>query len=109
MHKDKNSHSGPYTGQPLREKVHIWLGSLHAASFICCLCDDSLFVYQKILCVYVLEKVKTIFHFLVIHQQSLMKSIFVENGCILGKSTKGAKVFFYPGGTFWTPADLQKS
>jgi len=36
---------------------------LHAANFIYCLCDDSLFVYQKILCVYVLEKVKTILHF----------------------------------------------
>jgi len=47
--KDKNSHSGPYAGQPLREKVHIWLGSLPAANFIYCLCDDSLFVYQKIL------------------------------------------------------------
>jgi len=63
LNKDKNSHSGPYAGQPLREKVHIWLGSLHAANFIYCLCDDSLFVYQKILCVYVLEKVKTILHF----------------------------------------------
>jgi len=61
------------------------------SNFIYCLCDDSLFVYQKILCVYVLEKVKTILHFfLVIHQQSLMKTFFVENGCILGKSTKGA-------------------
>ena len=60
MHnKDKNSQSGPYAGQ----KVHIWLGSLHAANFIYCLCDYSLFVYQKILCVYVLEKVKTILHF----------------------------------------------
>jgi len=60
----KNSHLGPYTGQPLREKVHIWLGSLHVANFIYCLCDDSLFVYyQKILCVYVLEKVKTFLHF----------------------------------------------
>jgi len=63
MHKDKNSHLGPYTGQTLREKVHIWLGSLHAANFIYCLCDDSLFVYQKILCVYMLEKVKIILHF----------------------------------------------
>jgi len=75
MRKDKNSHSGPCTGQPLREKVHIWLGSLHAAvactqlvtlytaNFIYCLCDDSLFVYQKILCVYVLKKVKTILNF----------------------------------------------
>ena len=41
--KDKNSHSGPYARQPQREKVHIWLGSLHAADFIYCLCDDSLF------------------------------------------------------------------
>jgi len=64
MHnKDKSGHSGPYTGKPLREKVHIWLGSLHAANFIYCLCDDSLFAYQKILCVYLLEKVKTILHF----------------------------------------------
>jgi len=38
-------------------------GSLHAANFIYCLCDDSLFVYQNILRVYVLEKVKTILHF----------------------------------------------
>jgi len=38
-------------------------GSLHAANFIYCICDDSLFVYQKILCVCVLEKVKTILHF----------------------------------------------
>jgi len=45
MHnKDKNSHSEPYAGQPLREKVHIWLGSLHAVDFIHCLCDDSLHV-----------------------------------------------------------------
>jgi len=44
VNKDKkNSHSGPYTRQPLKEKVHIWLGSLHAADFIYCLCDDSLF------------------------------------------------------------------
>jgi len=64
MHnKDMNGHSGPYVGQPLREKVDIWLGSLHAANFIYCLCDYSLFVYQKILLVYVLEKVKTILHF----------------------------------------------
>jgi len=62
MHKHKNSHSELYTGQPLREKVHIWLGSLHAANFIYCLCDDSLFVYQNIVCVYVSEKVKTILH-----------------------------------------------
>jgi len=62
MHRDKNNHSGPCTGQPLREKVYIWLGSLHAANFVYCLSDDSLFVYQKILCVYVLEKVKTILH-----------------------------------------------
>jgi len=60
MHnKDKNNHSGPYVGQPLREKVNIWLGSLHAA----CLCDDSLFVYQKILRVYKLDKANTILHF----------------------------------------------
>jgi len=68
MHnKDKNSHSGPCAGQPcLREKVHIWLGSLHVADFIYCLCGDCfLYVYQKMLRVYVLEKVKTIF--LVIH------------------------------------------
>jgi len=84
MHnKDKNSHSGPYAGQPLREKVHIWLGSLHAVDFNHCLRDDSLYVrYQKILRVYVLEKVKTILYiyiyfFLVIHQQWLMKSTFV--------------------------------
>ena len=43
VNKDKNSHSEPYTRQPLKEKVHIWLGSLHAADFIYCLCDDSLF------------------------------------------------------------------
>jgi len=68
----------------LREKVHIWLGSLQVADFIYCLCDDCcfLFVYQKMLGVYVLEKVKTIFF--VLHQQWLMKSF-------LGKSTKGAK------------------
>jgi len=94
MHKDKNSHSGPYTGQPLREKVHIWLGSLHAANSIYCLCDDSLFVYQKILCVCVGKSEDHFRFFLVIHQQSLMKSIFVENGRILGKSTKGALSFF---------------
>ena len=39
----------------------------------------------------VLEKVKTILYFiLVIHQQWLMKSIFVKKGRILGKFTKGA-------------------
>ena len=64
MHnKDKNSHSGPHAGQPLREKVHIWPGSLHAANFIYYICDDSLFVNQKILCVHVFKKVKTILHF----------------------------------------------
>jgi len=63
--KDKNSHSGPCKGNHcLKEKVHIWLGSLHAADFIYCLCDDFfLFVYQKMMCVYMLEKVKTIFSF----------------------------------------------
>jgi len=46
MHnKNKNSHSGPYAGQPLKEKVHIWLGSLHAADLIHRLCDDSLCVH----------------------------------------------------------------
>jgi len=46
MHnKDKNSHSGPCAGQPcLREKVHIWLGSLHVADFIYCLCGDCFFI-----------------------------------------------------------------
>jgi len=61
--------------------------------FIYCLCDDSLYVYlnQKILRVYVLEKVKTILYLiLVIHQQWLMKSIIVKNGRILAKFTKGA-------------------
>jgi len=63
MHnKDKNSHSGPYAGQSQRETIHIWLGSLNATDLIYCLCDYSLFVYQKILCVYVLEEVKTILH-----------------------------------------------
>jgi len=47
--------------------------------------------------------------FLVIHQQWLMKSTFVENGRILGKFTKGAHVSFDLDGTFWTSADLQKS
>jgi len=70
MHnKDKNSHSGPYEGNHyLREKVHIRVGSLHAADFIYCLCDGCLFsfVYQKMLGVYMLtifEKVKTILYF----------------------------------------------
>jgi len=64
MHnKDKNSHSGPCGGQPLREKVHIWLGSLHAVDFIHCpLMTVCMFVYQKILRVYVLEKVKIILY-----------------------------------------------
>jgi len=64
MHnKDKNSHSGPYAGQPLREKVHIWLGSLHAVDFIfASVMTLCMFVYQKILHVYVLEKVKTILY-----------------------------------------------
>ena len=57
----------------------MWLGSLHAAHFIYCLCDDSVCSFkQKILRVYVLEKVKIVLYFiLVIHQQWLMKSIFV--------------------------------
>jgi len=42
----------------------------------------TLFVYQKILCVYVLEKVKTILHFFRHSATKLMKSIFVENGRI---------------------------
>jgi len=64
---------------------------LLAADFIYCLCDGSLFVYQKILRVNGLEKVKTILYFFgVIHQQWLMKSIFAENGRILGKSARGA-------------------
>ena len=36
------------------------------------------------------KKRRPFYIFLVIRQQSLMKSIFVENGRILGKSTKGA-------------------
>jgi len=39
----------------------------------------------------------------------LIKSFIVENGGILGKYTKGAEVSFDLGGTFWTPAGLQKS
>jgi len=83
MHnKDKNSNSGPYAGQPLREKVHIWLGSLHAANIIHCLCDDSLYVHlSENLHVYKLEKVTNhfiyIYIFLVSHQQWLMKNSFV--------------------------------
>jgi len=96
MHnKDKNSHSGPYAGQPLREKVHVWLGSLHAVDFIHCLCDDSLYVRlsENLACIRVGKSEDHfiyIYVFLVIHQQWLMKSIFVSNGRILGKSTKGA-------------------
>jgi len=67
---------------------------MQLTSFIVSVMTLCMFVYQKILCVYVLEKVKTILYIyiyiLVIHQQWLMKSIFVENGHILGKSTKGA-------------------
>ena len=41
-------------GNPaLREKVHIWLGSLHAANYIYCLCDDcffSLFIRKCCVC-----------------------------------------------------------
>jgi len=53
-------------GNPcLREKVHICLGSLHVADFIYCLCDGFFFVrLSKMLRVYVLDKVKTIFYFL---------------------------------------------
>jgi len=80
--KDKNNHSGPYAGQPLREKVNIWLGSLHAADFIHCLCDDSLYVHlsENLACIQVGKSEKHliyIFFFLVIHQQWLLKSIFV--------------------------------
>jgi len=78
-----------------------------------------------------LEKVKTILHFFShsptiienasifnentwnqmksIFNENQMKSIVIENGRILGKSTKGASVSFDLDGSFWTPADLQKS
>jgi len=77
----------------LREKVHIWLRSLHAADFIYYLCDDPLFVCisENLACV---RGGKSEDHFIyifffVIHQQWLMKNIFIENGHISGKSTKG--------------------
>jgi len=72
--------------------VHIWLGSLHAADFIYCLCDGSLFVRvsENVACVRVGKSEDHFIFFLVIHQQRLMKSIFVENEHILGKFTKGA-------------------
>ena len=93
MHKDKNSHSGPYTGQPLREKVHIWLGSLHAANFIYCLCDDCLFIYQKILCVYVLEKVKTVLHFFS-HSPTIIDKYFCWKWMNFRKIYQGCLSFF---------------
>jgi len=82
MHnKDKNSHSGPCAGQPLREKVHIWLRSLHAVDFIHCLCDESLYVRlsENLACIRVgkSEDHFIYMYILVIHQQWLMKSIFV--------------------------------
>jgi len=48
-------------------------------SFIASVMTLCMFIYQKFLRVYVLEKVKTIIYiyFLVIHQEWLMKSIFV--------------------------------
>jgi len=74
--KDKNSHSGACVGQPLREKVHIWLGSLHAADFIYCLCDESFYVHvsENLACARV-GKVKTILLFLIFFVWS-----FTNNG-----------------------------
>ena len=57
-------------------------------SFIASVMTLCLFIWKS--CVYTCWKKWRPF-FLVIHQQSLMKSIFAENGRILGKSTKGAK------------------
>ena len=95
MHKDKNSRSGPCTGQPLREKVHIWLGSLPAANFIYCLCDDSLFVYQKILCVYVLEKVKTFYTFFSHSPTIIGEKYFCSKWTHFRKIYKGRLSFFW--------------
>ena len=59
-------------------------------------CDARFFggSSKNVACV-ILEKVKTIFSFFLdIHYKWLMKCIFVENGCILGKLMKGAKFLF---------------
>jgi len=68
------------------------VGSLHAADFNICLYVDSLYVLlsENHTCVRVGKSEDHFILFLVIHQQWLMQSIFVENGRILGKSTKGA-------------------
>jgi len=58
-------------------------------SFIAFVMTDFSFVYQILLRVYMLEKVKTIFYF----SWSIIKNgyerFFGKNGLILGKFTKG--------------------
>ena len=47
----------------LREKVHIWQGSLHVADFIYCLCDEFFVRLSKMLRAYMLEKRRPYFYF----------------------------------------------
>jgi len=59
--------------------------------------------------VYVLEKVKTIFYFSWSFTKMVDGSFFREKWTHCKKIYKGRLSFFYLDGTFWTPADLQKS
>jgi len=82
--QNKNIHSGPYEGNHcLREKVHIWLGSLHAADFIYWLCDDCVFVClpENVACVHVGKSEDHFLFFLVI---MVDEKFFGKNRCILG-------------------------
>ena len=67
-------------------------------SFIASVMTVCSFIRKSCVCT-CWKKWRPFYIFLVIHQQSLT-SIFVENGCILGKSTKGAWISFNLDGIF---------
>ena len=97
-------------GNPgLREKVHIWLGSLHAAYYIYCLCDDCFFcLFIKKCCMCTCWKKWRPF-FIFLGQKWFVKVFFGKIGRIKKKFYKWRLSFFYLDGPFLWPDDLQKS
>ena len=64
----------------LKEKVHIREGSLHAANYIYCLCDDCFFVClsENVACVRVRKSEDHFLFFLVVHQNGWWKLFSVK-------------------------------
>jgi len=63
---------------------------------------------ENVACVHVGKREDHFLFFLVIHQKWLMKRFLVKMDAFY-ENLQRAPEFFYIYGTFWTPADLQKS